>query len=77
MRLVIATRLQENVCCSTRSGNHAASSLSLVIKLDLLCMLSMLEEVRRDSEVCWPQYSLRQVHTHKYTEMKPRTQLSG
>ena len=39
-------------------------------------MLSMLEEVQRDSEVYWPQYSLRQVRTHKYTETKPRTQLS-
>ena len=72
----VAARLQENVCCSTQSGNHDASSLIFVIKLDLLCTLSMLEEVRRDSEVYWPQYSLRQVHTHKYTEMKPRTQLS-
>jgi hypothetical protein len=26
----------------------------------------MLEEVRRDSEVYWPQYSLRQVHAHIY-----------
>ena len=69
-----AARLQENVCCSTRSGNHDASSLIFVIKLDLLCTLSMLEEVRRDSEVYWPQYSLRQVHAHIYTEMKPRTQ---
>ncbi len=71
-----AARLQENVCCRTRSGDHDASSLIFVIKLDLLCTLSMLEEVRRDSEVYWSQYSLRQVHAHIYTEMKPRTQLS-
>ena len=53
--------------------HNSKKNTVISIKLDLLFMLSMLEEVRRDSEECWPQYSLRQVHTHKYTEMKPRT----
>ena len=38
----IAEVPRENVCCSTRSGNHDASSLIFVIKLDLLCMLRRL-----------------------------------
>ena len=56
--------------------HNSKKNTVISIKLDLLCMLSMLEEVLRDSEVYWSQYSLRQVHAHIYTEMKPRTQLS-
>ena len=66
----------KNIVHISCAFNSNASSLIFVIKLDLVSTLSMLEEVRRDSEVYWPQYSLRQVHAHIYTEMKPRTQLS-